>query len=191
MNPNHQMKMIIKLASTSAELQGILTLQKKNLKDNLTNEEFNKEGFVTLKHDIDTLKLMSSYANQIIAVDEGEVIGYALVMARQLRDKIPILKPMWVKLDELAFGNVKISNSKFYIMGQICIDIAYRGHGIFAKLYNMHKVEFRSDNDYCITEVSADNLRSLNAHEKVGFVNIHSFSDKTDTWNILLLDLKN
>ena len=42
--------------------------------------------------------------------------------------------------------------------------------------------------DFCLTEVSTRNLRSMQAHEKVGFRIIHTFKDENEEWNILLWD---
>jgi len=179
----------IKTAETKEEIQGILSLQEQNFKINLTPNEIEREGFVTVNHDLETLQLMNSYEPQIIAVEHGIVVGYALVMTRQLEDKIPVLQPMFQKLNELSFESKLISKSRFYIMGQVCIAKAYRGKGLFAELYNKHKTEFSNRYDYCITEVSDSNPRSMKAHLKIGFKNIHSFTDDTDTWNILLWNL--
>ena len=179
----------IKPAESKDELQGILSLQINNVKRNLSTEQISAEGFVTLEHDIETLQLMASYEPQIIAIDESIVVGYALVMFPEIKDAIPVLKPMFKKLNEISYKSKKISESKYYVMGQICIDKDCRGKGLFAKLYVKHKEEFASRYDYCITEVSSSNIRSLRAHEKVGFENIHAYSDATDHWVILLLDL--
>jgi len=179
----------IKKATTIEELKGILVLQKSNLKESLESEEIDQEGFVTLNHDLGTLSLMNSYEKQIIATNNGSVIGYALVMVKDLKNHIPVLMPMFDMLETIEYKSKIISESKYYIMGQVCIDKDYRGKGIFAKLYEKHKLEMASKYDYCITEVSNSNKRSMRAHEKVGFENIHSFSDATDTWKILLLNL--
>ncbi len=75
-------------------------------------------------------------------------------------------------------------------MGQICISEAFRGQGIFEKLYLKHKEIYSGKFDICLTEVSVRNKRSMKAHERVGFQTIHTFKDKTDDWNILLWDWK-
>jgi ribosomal protein S18 acetylase RimI-like enzyme len=180
----------IKSVESIEELQGILELQAKNIEENLTQSEIGQEGFVTLKHDIEFLELMNSYERQIIAVFEGKVIGYALIMVQELRDTIPILVPMFQKLDSMTFKSQRISDAKYYVMGQVCIDIEFRGKGIFAKLYEKHHTDLAHKYDYCITEVAHRNPRSIRAHEKVGFKEIHSFSDETDNWSMIILELK-
>ena len=181
----------IKTVETTEEIHGILSLQQRNFKESRTTDDVQSEGFVTVEHDYNTLQLMNSYEPQIIAVENGVVVGYALVMVRQLEDEIAVLKPMFQMLNEISYRSKEISESRFYIMGQVCIDKAYRGKGIFLELYKKHKSELSDKYDYCITEVSENNPRSMRAHLKVGFKIIHSFTDATDTWNILLWDFEN
>lgn len=180
----------IKKAETIDDLNGILSLQAKNAKSSLSQSEMDKEGFVTLKHDLEILQLMNSFEPQIIAVDDGVVVGYALVLVPELRNQFEVLIPMFNKIDSIQYKSQLLSDSKYYVMGQVCIDKAYRGQGIFKKLYDQHCIEFKDSYDYCITEVSDKNKRSIRAHEKVGFRPVLSFSDEFDSWHIILLDLK-
>ncbi|WP_029489723.1 hypothetical protein [Aquimarina agarivorans] len=52
----------------------------------------------------------------------------------------------------------------------------------------MHKQVYAEKIDYCVTEVSSSNKPSMHAHLAIGFVVIHTFTDATDTWNVLLWD---
>ena len=40
---------------------------------------------------------------QVIATDEEQLAGYALVMGRELKNSIPVLIPMFDLLDALAY----------------------------------------------------------------------------------------
>ena len=180
----------LKRTETKEELQGILTLQSENIKSILSEEIKGKEGFVTLKHEFDLLEKMNLLEPHIIAKENDRVVGYALVMVPQLKDEIPILFPMFEKINTLTYNGHNLSESSYYVMGQVCIAKDFRGKGLFQKLYEMHMSELSDHYDYCITEVSKSNPRSIRAHEKVGFQTIHSFTDKEDSWEIILLDLK-
>jgi ribosomal protein S18 acetylase RimI-like enzyme len=175
-------------AKTNDDLESILELQAINHVHNLTQEEKNTNGFVTVKHDFDLLKSMSKAALQIIAKDNDKVIAYALVMLPEFRNKIPVLMPMFDMIDELEYQNKKIALARYYVMGQICIAETHRGMGIFDELYQMHKKVLSKDFDYCITEVSVNNIGSMKAHTRVGFKTIKTYQDETDTWNIMLWD---
>ena len=73
-------------------------------------------------------------------------------------------------------------------MGQICVGKDYRGQGVFRQLYLAHRERLSQDFDYCITEVSTSNIRSMRAHQNIGFQVLHTFTDELDEWNIVLWD---
>ena len=73
-------------------------------------------------------------------------------------------------------------------MGQVCVDKAYRGKGVFDMLYQHHKQVLKDRFDFVVTEISTNNLRSVRAHEKVGFKNIHTYKDAVDEWSVVLWD---
>ena len=73
-------------------------------------------------------------------------------------------------------------------MGQICVDKNYRKQGIFRGLYRFYKEELQHQFDYLITEVAAINLRSMQAHEAVGFKIIDTYQEDGIVWNIMLWD---
>ncbi|MEQ8811624.1 MAG: GNAT family N-acetyltransferase, partial [Imperialibacter sp.] len=75
------------------DLQQILDVQERNQPHNITPEQLAKEGFVTVRHNLDLLRSMNESAPQVIAKDGGKVVGYALVMLQSFQDLIPVLKP--------------------------------------------------------------------------------------------------
>ena len=171
------------------ELSQILDLQRANHSSLLSPSEAAKEGFVTVMHSFELLKQMNMAAPQIIAKDGQIVIGYALIMLRSFADMIPVLQPMFDKLASIRYGKRFIIDHKFYIMGQICINQAYRGKGVFDALYQKHK-EINGDLfELCVTSVSTRNARSMRAHERIGFQIVHTFSDAIDEWRILAWEL--
>ena len=150
-------------ATTDDELYQILGLQKENLKANVSSDEIEKEGYVTLQHNFDVLKRMNDSCAHVIAKDGDKLVGFALSMIKEFREDVALLQPMFEKIDLLA------PNANYIVMGQICIDKAYRGQGIFRALYNFMRSELSMTFDLLITEVSEKNIRSLNAHKAVGF----------------------
>ena len=177
-----------KLVENKNELLEILRLQEKNHYSNLSEDIKTKNGFVTVRHTIKTLEIMNSLAKQIVAVHKNKIIGYALVMTKEAKEVVPILKPMFLSFEHILYKGKILSDYKYYVMGQICIDEAYRGQGIFGKLYLKHKEVYNSSFDLCLTEVSTSNARSMRAHEKVGFKNLKTYKDGKNEWNILCWD---
>ncbi|HEV8512500.1 MAG TPA: hypothetical protein VGQ59_04465 [Cyclobacteriaceae bacterium] len=59
--------MIFTTSQTDQDLFQILDLQKKNLARSLSQDEINREGFVTVHHTFEDLKKMNSYEQSVIA----------------------------------------------------------------------------------------------------------------------------
>jgi GNAT superfamily N-acetyltransferase len=165
------------------ELEQILALQRANLPRRLSAEEIAAEGFVTVEHTLDLLKRMHAIAPSIVARQGGSLAGYALVMPVQCRSLIPILEPMFQRLDALG-----MTGQRFYVMGQICVDRRWRGKGVFDLLYQAHRRHLRARFDCSVTEVATRNTRSMRAHERVGFTVIDRYRDATDEWVLLRWD---
>ena len=185
------MPLVYCTATNDEELVQVLKLQQENHSSSLSEATAARDGFVTVMHSFDLLRRMNQAAGQIIAKDGNEVVGYALVMLKSFSDMIPVLLPMFDRLSTLHFGDKKITEHSFYVMGQICVKENYRGKGVFDALYEKHKELNRARFDICVTSVSTRNGRSMRAHERVGFKTVHTFRDQTDEWNILVLKLKN
>lgn len=169
--------------TSKEELEQILSLQQANLWTNVSLEEKEKDGFVTVEHTFDILQQMNKVYPHVIAKDGDNVVGYALCMHPMFADKIDILKPMFTEIDAVV-----PKEEKYMAMGQICVGKNYRNQGIFRGLYNTMKQHVQPEFQSIITEVDAKNTRSLQAHYAVGFKELKTyFSDGRD-W--ILISLK-
>ncbi len=171
-----------KTASTTEELGQIIALQKCNLPLSISSEEKIKEGFLTVKHDLDLLKRMNDACSHIIAKDGEQLAGYALCMHPKFRDEIDILKPMFDEVQK-HFN----SDRSFIVMGQVCIAKEYRKQGVFRKLYSKMQEITKPEFDCIITEVDANNVRSLEAHLAIGFKTLTTHRAGGKNWNLILL----
>jgi RimJ/RimL family protein N-acetyltransferase len=170
------------------ELEQLLTLQRRNLQQELSQEELRSQGFVTVQHDMAALEQMHALAPSIIAHQGHELVAYALMMPRECRALMPVLVPMFELFDRLEYRGKPLNDHRFYVMGQICIDKAHRGKGLFELLYHKHRELYEQRFDFIITEVAVRNQRSLRAHERVGFQTLHTYRDATDEWAVVLWD---
>lgn len=170
-------------ATSKEDLNQILELQRKNLPAHISSEERKKEGFVTVSHTFEILKAMNDVCPHIIAKSDGVVIGYALCMHPKFADDIEILKPMFEEVEAIR---PKIKN--YMAMGQICIDKAYRGQGIFRKLYQTMQEAVQPEFKGIITEVDTENKRSIRAHHAVGFKDLATYRSAGQNWKIIRLD---
>ncbi len=174
--------------TTDEELNGILKLQEQNLREVLSANEKNKEGFVTLKHTYNILKLMNDKCAHCIAKYDDKVVGYALSMLQDFKKDIPLLVPMFEEIDKAILENNKSLN--YIAMGQICVDKSQRGKGVFRGLYNFMKDELSSEYDAIITEVDILNTRSSQAHKAVGFEVFKNYSSNNQVWELIIWNWK-
>ncbi len=176
------------IATTTGELEQILALQGKNLRESVDAAEKQQQGFVTMHHTLETLQQMNDMAPSVIIKDNEKVVAYALVMVNDCRNLVPLLEPMYINFERLTWRNKPLNDYRFYVMGQICIDKDYRGQGLFDLLYQHHRKLYSSAYDFMVTEISVSNGRSLRAHQRVGFQTINVYRDEIDEWEVVLWD---
>lgn len=161
------------LVESDAQLEGILELQR-------SSRTPTNDGFVTVQHTLAILQAMHALAPSVVATDpSGKVVGYAVMMPPQTRALIPVLEPMFVRLEQLALPE------RWYVMGQIAVAPSHRGTGLFDALYAEHRARYSDRFDAVVTEVATRNGRSMRAHQRVGFQTLEVFSDATDEWAVV------
>jgi len=176
------------VVTSDEELGQIIALSHKNLRKNISEEDQAITGFITWMYSLDLLRQMNAQHPHVIVKDNDKVIGYALVALKEASVFHHDLKGMMLHLETLTYEHKSLSEYKYYVMGQVCVDNAYRGKGVFPMLYEEHKKLFRDEYDFVITEISTINKRSMAAHKKTGFKTIHTYRDALDEWNVVLWD---
>ncbi len=171
-----------KKCDSLTELRQILYLQKENLPANLSKEQQQKEGFLTVEHSLELLQAMNDRWPHTLAKVNENVVGYALSMHPDFGKEIDLLLPMFQKLEI-----IRSHGSKYMVMGQICIAKAYRGKGLFRGLYEAMRKNLGSQFTEIITEIDANNQRSLNAHLAIGFAEILRYRTDTREWVLVAL----
>lgn len=182
----------IRQAVSEHDLQQVLALQAANLRTTLDAAERQAQGFVTLTHDLALLRELNSPWPHVVAVraDSDEVVAYALVMLREFRERLPVLEPMFERLDRLDYRGQPLNSFRFYIMGQVCVAKAHRGRGLVERMYEEHKRQMSPHFDLIVTEIARANPRSIRAHEKAGLHVIHEYStDDHGEWVIVAMEL--
>lgn len=180
--------LIAKFVNSDEELEQIAKLSNANQLANLNGEVKNKEGFVTWLYDVDTLRVLHEISPSVVVKDGDKVIGYALVLLKKSAAHYqPFAKTLEI-LNPIPYKDKPLAEYNYYFMGQICVDIDYRGQGVVNQLYQFHQEQLSSRYDFLLTEVSVNNPRSQRAHEKVGFETIYVSEDETDRWNVILWD---
>lgn len=176
--------------STNIELLQIHHLNQQNLKQKISEQEKKLEGFVSWLYPVELLMQMNDLASSVIVKDDDIVVGYALTAVKEAAAFHKDLQTMMENLKTVTYKGMPLFSYRFYCMGQICIQKSYRGKGLFNKLYQKHKELYSHVYDILITEISSSNVRSLEAHDKVGFKTIYTHTDQMDEWNVVVWDWK-
>lgn len=182
--------MIITTAQTTADLQGILTLQQQNLSRNLPPDIQRDQGFVTLQYTLPQMEQMHALGPSVIAKDGERVVGYAITAMPGVRQFIPELETLFQMLNTVHYEGKPLSEHPYYVVGQVCVGDGYRGHGLFDRLYQHQRNTYGDQFRLFITDISARNTRSLRAHERVGFQVVHQFHepDAGEEWALVVWD---
>lgn len=177
-------------AHSQGDLAQILALQAQNIPKNLEKGDATADGFVSLEHSYELLKGMNYPHPHIIAVEEGMLVGYTLMMHRYWKEQIPLLIPMIDQIDAFSYKGELLQEASYFIMGQVCVAASHRGKGVFRGLYQKLKQELDHHFQYCITGISSKNQRSLNAHQAIGFETIFTYPDEkaSNDWHGVLWD---
>lgn len=174
-------------ADSNKDLEGILALQQLNLPINLSSKEIASEGFLTVVHRLADLRSMNAVEKHIVAKEDDKVIAYVLAMTKASQNDIAVLKPMFQTFDSIYFDNRPVSSYNYIVVGQVCVDRKYRGQGVFDKCYETYKEKFQSTYDFAITEIATRNSRSINAHRRIGFKQLHRYvAPNGEEWSMVV-----
>ena len=181
-------KPIITTVQSDDDVRGILALQQKNLKKNLTSEQIKSQGFLTVEHKFSVLKAMNDAQPSVIVKDGDTVVAYCLAMFSQFRNDVPELIALFDTIDEIDFESQTLKDFKYVVMGQVCVGEGYRSMGFFDGMYQKLREELSAKFELCVTDISTNNSRSLKAHARVGFIPVKDFNDATldEVWRVVV-----
>lgn len=157
-------------AQNDQDLEGILALQVINLPGSISSKEALEQGFLTVVHEMDLLRDMNRPFAHTIAKKGDDVVGYALSMTEDFKERVPVLVPFLERIRDMEWQSQPVATFRYILMGQVCVAKNYRGQGVFKGLYQKMQERMAPHFDLILTEISERNTRSIRAHEKVGFV---------------------
>jgi RimJ/RimL family protein N-acetyltransferase len=184
------MQITFQPAILDEHFEQIIALQRQNLYTSLSAERQAEQGFVFAEHTAELLKSMASRLPQIIALANGKVIGYNLAMHVSMKDHLSSLAPIFAEFEKCVYGGSKLTDYRFVVGGQVCVDSNFRGMGLLSKLYNATKDNLPEGYELLVTEVSTRNTISLKAHLKMGFEVIHTYDDGIEVWDVIVWDMR-
>ncbi len=174
---------------TENGLTGIIKLQRQNLLAAITATEAVEQGFVTVVHDLEILKKMNDLEQHIICKDHDQVIAYLLAMTTLSKYDLPVLVPMFEAFNRISYQGKLVAEYQYLVVGQVCVAKEYRGQGVLDLCYDFYKKTYQFKYDFAITEIATRNTRSLQAHQRIGFVEIDRYmSPAGEEWSIVIWD---
>ncbi len=184
MSPNLQ----VKLVTVPEEIIGIKALQNLNLRTNISDEEAASQGFLTASYTMEYLEAMNADAPSVIAKAGGEVVGYAMVTTKALRDGHELMADLFNTIDRTSYKDCLLGEMDYVVVGQLCVAKAFRGVGLVQRMYNHFRDCYADRYPYLVTDVAQANSRSLKAHQKTGFQVIDTLTYGGIGWDIVLWD---
>ena len=173
------------VASSDQRFEQILDLQRRYHAQSLSPEVQAQEGFVFVQHSLPLLRRMAAELPQAIAIANDGVVGYCLSLSLSLRAEVPALSPMFDHFSRCRFRGRPLSAIRFFVGGQVCVDRAYRGRGLLARLYEHVRVSSPPGYELCVTEIALRNQVSVRAHARMGFETISTYSDGHEDWIVV------
>ena len=177
--------------ATEADMDGVVRLQQANLGPNLSEEQKHVGGHVTVETNPKLLKQVMDDEGVIVARDKDEIVGYIVPLTLEHARELPVLDPFVARFRDLTYKGKNLNEYKYCILGQICVDQRYRGQGMFEELYKAFAERFADKYDLAVTEVGANNPRSLHAHTtKAGLDIAETYQGNGREWYILIFDMR-
>jgi predicted N-acetyltransferase YhbS len=170
---------------TDEDCSGILALQEANLFDNLSAEA-RQDGFLSARFSREHLARMDRDVGVLVARDVERVVGYLCASGVELNRQFPLLATMIERYGEVSFQGRALADQKTFVYGPVCVDRAYRGHGVLRGLFRTLLREIPGRFDAGVAFVAEDNQRSLAAHVAgLGMHDVGEFEFKGKRYRIL------
>ncbi len=176
---------------TRADIQGILSLQERNLFSNLTEKE-RETGFVTTPFTVNQIEDIIKQNGVFIAENEKNIIAYAFAGSWKYFEQWEIFSVMVARFPKLSFNNSNISTKISFQYGPVCIDKQYRGTGLLQVIFEEMRIEFVKKYPISITFINKVNVISEKAHtRKLGWTIIDEFTFNNNNYIALAFDMNN
>lgn len=148
------------------DLDGLLLLLQTYHVNSIADAD-KKDGFVTTNITKEQLRnLIDAEKGVTVAVDGGRVIGFALAGSWDFWKPWPFFMNMMEHLEEFQWGGCTLTTENSYQYGPVCVDKAYRGSGVFERIFVHSLGHMSTYYPYMVTFINQINPRSYAAHTR-------------------------
>ena len=183
--------MITTRIGNNNDIDGVLSLQKRYLYNNLSEEE-RKSGFVTTPFTIDQIQEIIKQNGLIVAENEtSTIIAYAFAGCWKYFEQWEIFRLMMSRFPLLALNGESITTDNSFQYGPVCIDEKYRGRGVLNLIFEEMRVEFLKRYPISVTFINKVNKISEKVHtKKLGWKIVDEFEYNHKAYIGLAFDMK-
>ena len=151
--------------ATSADISGVIGLQSKYLLVNTVENE-RQNGFVTTPFTEQQVINIINEHGLFVAEDHDKIVGYAFAGSWAYFSQWPIFPYMVSRLPDLNINGEPITESNSFQYGPICIELRYRGSGLFQQLFEVMRISMGVKYPIGVTFINQINKRSFEAHTR-------------------------
>ena len=170
--------------STLEQAQQTEALNCANMPERLSTDV---DGFITAHYSVEQLLRMSTVCAPILAVHDGKVVGFLIVLHAEVANALPELAPVIVPVSQKIYKGLPVSSYRYLRCGPVCVDHRYRHQHIAQRLY-----QFAIDahpSDFLIVLINERNQASIRAHESLGFTEFLVETEDGITWHYFTREL--
>ncbi|HEX2967431.1 MAG TPA: GNAT family N-acetyltransferase [Syntrophorhabdaceae bacterium] len=134
-------------------------------------------GFLSIAFSREELKGFNNSICVAVAKDMKTVAGYCCVSNADYNARFPILDQIVANLSYFSIGQSKhpIDRTNTSIYGPVCVAAPYRNKGILKRLSSFAMARAKEAGYlYCLSFISPENVRSMEAHLRLSFFSIGS-----------------
>jgi hypothetical protein len=172
-------ELICRLA-TKPDIEKILELQEKYLFANLSEQE-RLNGFVTTPFSNRQIATLVNEKGAFVAFDADKLVAYTFAASWDFFGQWPIFPYMVSRFPNLDLEGLPITAINSFQYGPICVDMDYRGSGIFEQLFTLMRETMQRRYPIGVTFINQVNERSYQAHTRklrMDVIDKFSFNDR-------------
>lgn len=162
----------------SADFESLVSLQNSNLASNLSDDQ-RRDGFLSVSFSAKQFADMNDDLCVVVGTQEKVVKAFLCASTVEFNKPFALPKTMIDRFPQAIYDSKPLSDWLVCIAGPVCIDAALRGQGVLEMLYDCFYDIAPPQYELATVFVSADNTRSIRAHEKLGMRIVDEFDFNT------------
>jgi L-amino acid N-acyltransferase YncA len=154
-----------------SDINQILKIQAANQRENLTPSQ-QKDGYLSIAFSADEFNEFNHDLCVVVAKEDNEVIGYCCISSAGFNSQFPILDQIVANVASYPLpetDDIPVEE-RTCIYGPVCVSRSRRGKGVLKKISSFGlEIAKEIGYTYCLSFISAENVRSISAHMKISF----------------------